>query len=141
MKRIDISKYLGIPLKHRGSDNSGVDCYGLPRLFYKTEFGIEIPDYMYDGNWCTRGFNWIQEYYKNNWIKIDAPERYGAVGFKMPGYKVEHHLGIVLYDLDMFLHSPLNKPVCVSKLSHPVWKRSISSFYRIKGVCQNVDSY
>ena len=38
--KIDISKYLGIPYQHRGSDNSGVDCYGLPRLFYKTEFGI-----------------------------------------------------------------------------------------------------
>ena len=132
--RIDIAKYLGIPFKHRGSDQSGVDCYGLARLFYNAEFDVDILNYEYDENWCSRGFDWIQKYFKENWIKIDWPERYGAVGFRMPGYKVEHHLGIVLHDLDSFLHSPLNKPVCVSKLSQPVWKRSISSFYHIRGI-------
>ena len=131
--KIDISKYLGIPYKHRGAAWSGVDCYGLARLFYNTEFGIEVPDYEYDENWCSIGFDWIQEYFKTNWTKTDSPERYGGVGFRMPGYKVEHHLGIILDDLNMFLHSPLNKQVCVSKLSQSVWKRSISSFYSIKG--------
>ena len=130
--RIDISKYLGIPYKHLGSDWTGINCYGLVRLFYKKELGISIPDYEYDANWCSRGFDWIQKYYKVNWIKIDAPERYCAVGFKLPSYKVEHHLGIVLHDLDMFLHSPFNMAVCVSRLSQPIWKRSISSFYHIK---------
>ena len=132
MKRIDISKYLGIPFKNRGADWSGVDCYGLARLFYGTEFGIKLIDYLYDENWCSRGFDYIRDYYKKHCIPIDIPERYGLVGFKMPGYKVEHHLGIVLYDLDMFLHSSLNQQVCVSKLSQPVWKRSISSFYQIR---------
>ena len=133
MDKIDISKYLGIPYKHRGFNKSGVDCYGLLRYFFNNEFKIKIPDYEYDEEWCSRGFDWIQKYYKENWIKIDASERYGIVGFRMPGYKVEHHLGIILDDLNMFLHSPLNKQVCVSKLSQPVWKRSISSFYSIKG--------
>jgi len=132
--KIDIAKYLGIPFKHHGSDQSGVDCYGLALLFYKTEFNIDIPNYEYDEDWCSRGFDWIQKYFKENWIKIDTPERYCGVGFRMPGYKVEHHLGIVLHDLDGFLHSPLNKPVCVSKLSHPIWKRSICSFYHIRGL-------
>lgn len=136
MNRIDISKYLGIPFKHRGADWSGVDCYGLPRLFYKTEYGIEIIDPEYDDNWCTQGFDFIRKYYKENWIKIDGPERYCVVGFQMSGYSVEHHLGIILYDINTFLHSPLDKPVCVSKFSQPGWKRSISSFYRIRGSCQ-----
>ena len=134
MQRIDISKYLGIPYEHHGSDNSGLDCYGMLRLFYKEEFDIEIPNYEYDENWCSVGLDWIRKYYKNNWILIDSPERYSVVGFKMPGYKVEHHLGIILHDLDMFLHSPFNQAVCVNKLSQPVWKRSISSFYKIKGI-------
>ena len=132
MKIIDTSKYLGIPFKHRGADWCGVDCYGLLRLFYKTEFNINIPDYEYDEEWCSIGFDWIKEYYKNNWIKLHAPIQYGVVGFRLPGYEVEHHLGIILHDLNMFLHSPLNKQVCVSKLSNKFWIRAISSFYKIR---------
>ena len=131
--KIDISKYLGIPFKHHGSDWSGVDCYGLLRLFFKTEFGIDIINYGYDENWCKTGFDWIRKYYEENWIQIDAQVRYGVVGFKMPGFQVEHHLGIVLHDMNSFLHSPLNSFSCVNKLSDRIWKRSINSFYKIKG--------
>ena len=134
MKRIDISKYLGIPFQHHGSDNSGVDCYGILQLFYKEEFNIKLPDYEYDEDWCSRGFDWIRKYYKKNWIPIDSPVRYCVVGFRLPGYQVEHHLGIILYDLNSFLHSPLNRQVCVSKLSQSYWKKAISSFYQIKGI-------
>ena len=137
MRHIDVTKYIGIPFRHRGSNWSGVDCYGLVRLFYKTEFNIFIPDYIYDENWCTHGFDWIHKYYKENWIKIDKPKRYGGIGFKYPGQHVEHHLGIVLWDLISFLHCPKDKAVCVSKLSDRFWKRSIYSFYDIKEMeCQ-----
>jgi cell wall-associated NlpC family hydrolase len=38
-------KYVGIPFIDRGSSFNGADCYGLIRLIYKTEFGIDIPEF------------------------------------------------------------------------------------------------
>lgn len=132
--RIDISKYLNIPFKDFGHDFSGVDCLGIVRLFFKNEFNFYIPEFEYESEWKIIKQNPIENNYAAVCEKIKTPTRYGIVGFRMPGYFVEHHLGIILYDLDQFLHSPLNKPSCVSKLSHPVWKRSVNAFYKVKGL-------
>ena len=132
--RIDISPYLNIPFRHLGDTFSGVDCLGMLRLFYKTSFGFFIPNCEYDADWDKLGYNLIEEGYQAICEKVATPIRYGVVGFRMPGYSVEHHLGIVLHDFNQFLHSPLDKPSCLSKLSHPLWKRSINAFYKIKGL-------
>jgi murein DD-endopeptidase len=44
---IKIERYVGIPwvcTSVRQPSFQGVDCYGLVRLFYREEFGIDIPD-------------------------------------------------------------------------------------------------
>ncbi len=134
MKRIDITKYLDIPYKHLKSSFAEVDCLGLARLFYKTEFGILLPDPAYDEDWNKNGENLIVEGYDEICEKVDAPGRYGMVGFMLPGESVEHHLGVVMWDCEQFLHSPLNQKSRLEKLSHPVWKKSVTSYYSVKGV-------
>lgn len=128
--RINTIKYLNIPYLHKGRDEIGLDCYGLIILFYAQEFGIIIKDYEYDNNWCRQGFNFIQEEYRKQWIKITKPEPYCVVGFTMLGQKVEHHLGILMHDLIGFLHCPLNNMVSMDKLSHPIWKKFATGFYK-----------
>ena len=131
-QQIDIVKYLGIPYKHGGSDSDGINCYGLGKLFYFQEFGIELFDYRYDENWDKKGFNYIQEKYRSQWQKIEKPEAYCGVGFRLPGHSIEHHLGIVLPDLNTFLHSPLNQESRVESLAHPIWGKAVTGFYRHK---------
>lgn len=126
----DITKYLGIPYKHKGDDKAGVNCYGLIRLFYKQEFNIDLFDYRYDENWDKKGFNYIQEKYRSQWQKIDKPESYCAIGFRLPGHKIEHHLGIILPDLNNFLHSPLNQSSRIESLTHPTWGKAVTGYYR-----------
>lgn len=131
-KEIDIIKYLGIPFLHKGRDHNGIDCYGLIVLFYWQEFGIKIPDYSYDKDWYKHDFDYIQKEYQKYGKKINDPEAYCVIGLRMPGRAIEHHLGIMLPDFDSFLHSQLNKPTCVNRLSHPIWKDSEINFYKSK---------
>lgn len=39
----DTTKYIKIPFLDHGRNFDGCDCYGLVRLIYKNEFGIELP--------------------------------------------------------------------------------------------------
>jgi cell wall-associated NlpC family hydrolase len=38
-------KYVGIPFEDRGHSKEAADCYGLVRLVYRQELGIEIPEF------------------------------------------------------------------------------------------------
>lgn len=41
-----INEYVGIPYRWGGRDESGLDCYGLVKLVYANEYGIELPDWI-----------------------------------------------------------------------------------------------
>ena len=41
-------KYLGLPWVIGGRERSGVDCWGLVRLVYRQECGIELPSWVDD---------------------------------------------------------------------------------------------
>jgi len=130
MDGIKITQYLGIPFLHLGRDRNGLDCYGLVCLFYRENFGIELPDYRYEKDWDHLGLSIIQDEYSKNFIQIDDPVKYGVVTFKNLGSRIERHIGIMIDDIS-FMHVPDNGGVCIEKLSHPVWSRQRGSFYRL----------
>jgi len=41
------NRYVGIPYLFRGLDRTGIDCYGLLRLVYREQLGIELPAEQY----------------------------------------------------------------------------------------------
>ncbi len=44
---METKQYIGIPFLDHGEDRNGCDCYGLIRMVYREQLGIELP-YMGD---------------------------------------------------------------------------------------------
>lgn len=45
---ITFDSFVGLPYLDRGRTRAGVDCYGLLRLVYAEQLGIELPSYADD---------------------------------------------------------------------------------------------
>jgi len=54
MKKKSYQKYIGLPFKHHGRDVDGIDCWGLPMLYYKEVLGVELQDWWYESDWSKK---------------------------------------------------------------------------------------
>ena len=64
---MNYDKYIGLRYLDNGRTESGVDCWGLARLFYKQEYNIDLPSYSeeYSGGTDARILQ-VVELYKDN---------------------------------------------------------------------------
>lgn len=126
-----VTKYLGIPYKHRGRGMDGLDCWGLAKLIYK-DLGFELLDVdaEYDEDWGWQGKNYFIENYHRQWNKVTLPRPYDGVLFKNSVGAVNH--GGVMLDEDQFIHAVKKFGVIVSRLSSPQWNKRLDGFYRLK---------
>jgi hypothetical protein len=102
------------------------DCYGLLMEVYRRR-GIILEDLISPDN---KGLiNAVVEEKKIDWIQIDKPEPFCAVTFKVKGL-YSTHIGVILPDLNSFIHCIEKKQVAIEKLNHLLWKNRISGFYK-----------
>jgi hypothetical protein len=88
-----LNDYIGIPYVEGGRDYKGCDCYGLVKLVYQFEYGIELPD------WCTdhRDFKRYDKMIKGvvcggDFTPMDAPHDGSFVIVERA--KLSHHIGL-----------------------------------------------
>lgn len=67
---MNYDNYIGLPYKENGRDDSGIDCWGLARKFYKDELAIDLPSYvdLYTGSEDPVLPSTIN-YYKDSWSR------------------------------------------------------------------------
>lgn len=92
-------KYVGIPFVDGGREASGCDCWGLVRLIYRGELGLDLPSYgdtsaldlIAAARAITAGHN------GDAWQAIPEPERrpFDVVVMKYAGRRLVGHVGVM----------------------------------------------
>lgn len=96
-------KYLHIKYKHSGRGWGAGDCFNLLQLFYKEEFGIQIPDTGdYTEDWYRTADLMLEQVGPMGFIRVDDPGPGDLVLFSRRGRVC--HCG-VLIDSEYFLHT------------------------------------
>lgn len=104
----DWVEYLRIGYKHLGRGFVEGDCFNLALLFYKTEFGIEFPDFTdYEEDWASKGKDFFLTMYKEyGFRKIKSHEAlFGDVILLRVAGKVSHIGVVVDPERGYFLHT------------------------------------
>ncbi len=129
-----IGDYVGIPYRLHGTTREGLDCWGLPRLWYLEQYGIELPSF---GDRYGRELDAVERAHiadlvrgeSEKWTRVRAghEQRGDLVLFRVAGE--EAHLGVVV-DTGRFLHARPGTDSCVERYDSPIWARRVAGFYR-----------
>ena len=126
---MDLTKYIGIPFKDHGCGYDGCDCYGLVRIVYQEELGIELPNL---GDQYSCAFNrgeigpLVQATAAESWavdVSDKDPEQFDVLVFSRGG--VDYHVGLFLYG-EFMLHCVDGTDSCLEKHDGIRWKRQLS---------------
>ena len=124
---MNYDKYIGLPYLDNGRTEAGVDCWGLARLVYSKEYGIELPSYSdeYIGGtdpYIVEAVN----LYKDNWQEINTPNIGDLCLFNIFGEPM--HVGIYIGE-NKFLHCRIGSDSVIESLNNIKWKNRFQGFY------------
>lgn len=125
-------KYLYVPFAEKGRTLEGCDCWGLVRLIYKNERGIELPSYddLYaDTNQKALIAGVIGENLETGWFEVETPQEFDIVILDMIGFPM--HVGLVTKK-DHMLHCLKGMGTVHENLTGARWKHKVRGYYRCK---------
>lgn len=130
LKEIQTEKYIGIKYQVNGRDYSGIDCYGLVRLVYKEELGIDLPSFIEEGINPERTQELILQY-REGWEPTETISTGDVVIFKVMG--VDSHIAIAISPTH-FLHARQGYESAIESFSSPKWKNRLVGSYKYSPV-------
>lgn len=118
---VSFNKYVGIPFKEKGQDWDGCDCWGLVRLFYRTEYGVILTDLTtyYKDTSDKINIGQAAEIEKHNARLTDSPKEGDVILFRFFGYPM--HVGIYINDQKM-LHVMKGIDAIIERHDKSPWK-------------------
>lgn len=121
--------YVGISHLDGGLDRDGIDCYGLVRLAYMEQLGIELPTYAAQ----LQGSAAIAEEIarqKEHWLQVEFARPFDVLLLRMRGE--EKHLALVTIPGEM-LHSLRGVGVVRERYDTGKWRHRVEGIYRYSG--------
>lgn len=123
-------EYIGIPFAEKGRSQKGADCWGLVKLVYSRQMGInDLPDFaeQYQHTRDKVNIPLLVDEEKQHWQPVASPQEGDVVVFNLAGIPI--HVGVMI-DPGRFLHVVRGTNACIEKISSPVWANRIAGFYR-----------
>jgi cell wall-associated NlpC family hydrolase len=129
---VDLTQYVGIPYVDKGTDPArGLDCWQLVRLFYRTELGKEIPDYLafYRSSFDKVDAQGVLMQARGDWVPV-APPRFGDL-LLFRTVASPWHVAIALDD-GLMLHSDEGHGSVIERRDGVRWRDRLYGAYRWK---------
>lgn len=129
----DLNKYIDIPYKKGACGWDGCNCYGLLRLFKKTEQGILLPALEGEEK---KGpdviASWINQEILDHWRQVDDPKFGDGIAFDICGQP--RHIGIVIDHREM-LHVEKGSDSCIEPytIKGSQWHNNLIGFFEYVG--------
>lgn len=114
--------YVGIPYRRGGETRDGADCWGLVRLWFREQLGVELPMVSDDA---------LREVERQRclWTPIETPARGDLLLFRQPGRAV--HCAVALGDGRM-LHAVEGQTSRIDRIGWP-WTSWLLGVFRWAG--------
>lgn len=126
-------KYLFVPFSPRGNDFGGVNCWGLVRLVYRNEFGIELPDWRIA---CTSAklINGRAEFERSKWRPLASPSAPCVVAMRNDRHHptLINHFGVFIGNHRMLHTCRQFKKARRTRIDDVRWAWKIEGFYAPK---------
>lgn len=138
-KRFDYGKY--IQLRYVENDRTGavgVDCWGLVRLIYQQELGIDLPLYseVSTSNLLEvlRTMNTASTQVNKPWIELGDGGRaccFDLVAMTVASGRRIGHVGLMI-DANNMIHADRGVGVVIQEVTHPLICNRIVQYYRYR---------
>jgi len=128
------AKYVGLPFAEHGRDESGVDCYGLVRLVWRNECGLELPSYVteYDSTMDRESIAQALASFgheRDEWIRIPLGQEqpFDGVLLRMLGFPM--HVGVVVTP-GVMLHCEQGLDAALDRYNTMRWRNRLVGCWR-----------
>lgn len=125
------NNYISVPFEEHGRSRQGCDCWGLARLIYKEQLGIDLPELLnYKNTKDSRNIAELYEIEHQEWqeIPLGQEKSFDILVFKMLGLPT--HIALVV-DKGLMIHCEKGCGTHISEYNREVqWKTRLAGVYR-----------
>ena len=130
---MDMKQYIQIPYADKGRTPAGVDCWGLVRLIYRNEFGVDLPSYAdrYPSAQEIREASKVVVEERLEWEDVESGSEIPGdlVILRLAGFPT--HVGVVIDPLrKLFIHVMKGSDSVIERYTSVVWRNRFEGFVR-----------
>lgn len=123
--------YIGIPFEDGGRGPNSLDCWGLLRMIYSRELGVDLPSYgEVSAHDLVRIARTISRDVSDGWVAVDVPREFDGVIMRSgAGRSAIVHVGVMV-DRCRLIHVEKSSATAVVSVSHYSVSHRIAGYRR-----------